>query len=139
MDGQNFENNQSVENQGSSQPQYSSYQDNTSTYSYQTATVVEDASGANKANGLQIAGLVLGIISIVICCCYGVPSIILGIIGMICAIMGNKENKHSVGTAGLVCSIIGLILGIIMLVLYVAVVGAAGGMQALLNDYNYYY
>lgn len=101
MDGQNFQNGQN-----------NSYQDNTANVPYQYPPN-SSGNGSGKANGMQIASLILGIASICLsCCCYGVPSIILGIIGTICAVMGNKENKHGVGTAGLVCSIIGIVASI---------------------------
>ena len=122
MDDQNNQNN--VTNQ------YSNYQDNTN-MTFQQPPVDPDNGG--KANGLQIASLVLGIISILLCCCYGAPSMIMGIIGLVCGIKGNKENKHGVGTAGIVCSIIGLIFGVISLIYYI-VVGAA-----LLSDPDYLY
>lgn len=113
MDGQN--------NQNNSTGQYSNYQDNTN-MTFQQPPVTPDNDG--KANGLQIASLVLGIISILLCCCYGAPSVIMGIIGLVCGIKGNKENKNGVGTAGIVCSIIGLIFGVISLIYYI-IVGAA--------------
>ena len=127
MDGQNFQNGQ---NNG--------YQDNTANVPYQS-TSYSEGNGSGKASGTQIASLVLGIISICLVCCYGLPSVILGIIGLVCAIKGNKENKHGVGTAGLVCSIIGLIAGICALIYYIAVVGllVSGGLDAYINDLYY--
>lgn len=95
------------------------YQDNTNV---QYQAPVEDAP--NKANGLQIGGLVCGILAICFSCCYGVPGVLLGIAGLICSIVGNKKGKTGVGTAGIICSVIGLILGVIMLIYYV-VVGVA--------------
>ncbi|MGN0168162.1 MAG: hypothetical protein ACI4AB_08980 [Acetatifactor sp.] len=100
MDGQNFNN----------------YQDNTANVPYQAP--VED-EGPKKANGLQIASLVLGICAIVFGCCWAGLGIILGIIGIVLAVMGNKNGKHGIGTAGLVCSIVGLVIGIIGVVLSV--------------------
>lgn len=90
------------------------YQDNTANIPYQ-APVEEE--GPRKANGLQIASLVLGICAIVLGCCWAYLGIILGIIGIVLAVMGNKNGKHGIGTAGLVCSIVGLVLGIIGVVL----------------------
>ena len=107
MDG-NFENN---------------YQDNTNV-TYQAPVQTEP----HKANGLQIAGLVCGILAICFSCCYGIPGILLGVAGLICGIKGNKKGKNGVGTAGVVCSIIGLILGVIMLVYYIVVLGAVFAM-----------
>lgn len=125
MDGNNFDNN---------------YQDNTANIPYQAS--VEEAT-PNKANGLQIAGLVCGILAICLSCCYGVPGILLGIAGLICGIKGNKKGKTGVGTAGIVCSVIGLVLGVIMLIYYVVILGTMfsilGTMDAdaLVELYNY--
>lgn len=92
------------------------------------------------SNGLQIAGLVCGILGICFSCCCGVPGIILGIVGIICAVNGNKENKNGMGTAGLVCSIISLILGILMMIYFGVVYMAT--FEELMNSgfgYDYYY
>lgn len=97
--------------------QYNNYQDYTSNVSYQPQNFEPEKS----TNGLQIAGLVCGILAICSCCCYGVPAVILGIAGIICASMGNKNGKSGVGTGGFVCSIIGLILGIVATIYYVMV------------------
>ena len=126
MDGQNFNNGQ---NTGT--PQYNNYQDNTA---YQPLPAAPDNGG--KASGTQIASLVMGIISIVLCCCYGAPSVIMGIIGLVCGIKGNKENKNGIGTAGIVCSIIGLLLGLISLIYYI-IVGAA--LVNVGSDPSYWY
>lgn len=118
MDGQNFNNEQGG---ATETPQNPNYQDNTA---YQQVVSVPDNGAQDKANGMQVASLVLGILSILFSCCYGVPGIIMSVIGIVCAVKGNKEKKNGVGTGGLVCSIIGLILSVIMLI-YVIVVGAA--------------
>lgn len=71
------------------------------------------------------ASLVLGIFSIVTCFCYGLPGIILGVIGLI---LGNKAIKldnedpdlyEGVGNAkaGKIISIIGLVLSVIVVAL----------------------
>lgn len=96
--------------------QYNNYQDYTGGMSYQQPV---DYGQEKQTNGLQIAGLVCGILAICSCCCYGVPAVILGIAGIICASMGNKTGKSGVGTGGFICSIIGLILGVISTVYYV--------------------
>ena len=100
---------------GSSAGQYSNYQDYTSKVPYQNT---DDYGAGSGANGLQIAGMVCGILAICSCCCYGVPAVVLGIAGIICAAMGNKSSKNGVGTAGMVCSVIGLILGVLASVYY---------------------
>ena len=84
------------------------------------------------------ASLVLGIISIVLCWCYAIPGIVLGIIGLI---MGNKavalyrqspgvysEASYKNANAGKICSLIGLILSglyIIMIIVFWSTIMAA--------------
>jgi hypothetical protein len=91
--------------------------------------------------------LVLGILSIVFCFCYGLIGIILGIIGLVMANKALKiyssspetytESSHKNVKAGRICSIIGLCLSslyIVVIIIYVAVLGAAIGgglMQGL--------
>ncbi len=119
MDGNNFDNNgqnnMGAGTNGNPNGQYSNYQDNTANIPYQVT--VENVP-SDKANGLQIAGLVCGILAICTSCCYGIPGIILGIVGLVCSILGNRDNKNGLGIAALVCSIIGLILGVVMLIYY---------------------
>lgn len=82
------------------------------------------------------AVLILGILSIVTCCCYGVIGLILGIIALVLA----KKDKglynanpvaYTDGSlknlnAGRICAIIGLVLNIIYLLLYVALIAIFG-------------
>lgn len=127
--------NQNQYDQGTQTSQYSSnYQDNTANIPYQPSA---PDRGAEGTNGLQIAGLVCGILSIRACCCYGIPSIILGVAGLICSIIGNNQSKSGVGVAGLVCSIVGLILGAISSVFYIWAfyyVGTSGDYQDLYRE-----
>lgn len=97
-----------------------------------------NTSGNQPANlPNATASLVLGIISIVGAFCYGVVGVICGIIGLV---MANKDRKayqatpelysassFSTSNAGRVCSIIGLILGslfVIIMIIYFIVFGA---------------
>lgn len=76
-----------------------------------------------KTNGMQIASLVLGILGIPACCCYGVPGVLFGVIGLILAILGNRKiGGRGVGVAGLVCSIIAIILGILATIYYAYII-----------------
>jgi len=86
------------------------------------------------------AALVLGIISIAMCWCYGIVGIVLGIIGLV---MGNKavslyrqspgvyaEASYKNANAGKICSIIGLVLGvltIVFVIIYIVILGATFG------------
>ena len=127
MGGQNMGNGQ--DNQTN---QFSHYQDNTANIPHQQ---YEEPADPDKANGLQIVGLVCGIAGIVLGCCVGYLGIILGIIGLICAIMGNKQGKTGVGTGGLVCSIIALVFGIISVI--IGLIFGAALLAELQNSYYY--
>lgn len=116
MDEQNYGNDQ---NGGSSTGSQSGnyYQDYTS--NAQQYQPPQQNDGPRGANGMQIASLVLGIIGIPGCCCYGVVGLLAGIIGLILALVGNKRNKGSgIGIGGLVCSIIAIVLGILMTIYF---------------------
>lgn len=92
-----------------------------------------DEGRSNGTNGLQIAGMVCGILAICLSCCYGILGVCLGIAGLICAILGNREGSNGVGIAGIVCSVIGIILGIIVLLFIIwAIIGLQRGMYDLL-------
>jgi hypothetical protein len=77
------------------------------------------------------AALVLGIISIVFsCCCIGIIGVIFGIIGLLLSIQATKlytGNPHNYtassyknANAGKICSIIGLVIGLIMFIALIA-------------------
>ncbi|MCM1189110.1 MAG: hypothetical protein NC541_07405 [bacterium] len=94
--------------------QQNNYQDYTSNASYQPPV----NNAPSGANGCQVAGLVLGIIGIPACCCYGL-GLILGVIGLILALVGNRKNRGSgIGIAGLICSIIATVFGVIMAIYF---------------------
>ncbi len=124
-----------------SNDQYNNYQDNTANNMYYQAP--PDNGAENKANGKQIAGLVFGILAICCSCCYGVPGIIFGIVGLILSILGNKESKHGVGIAGLVCSIIGLLCGVVLTIYFAAIFAVVfemletGEFENLMDYYRY--
>jgi hypothetical protein len=72
-------------------------------------------------NAFGIAALVLGIVSIVVCCCYagfwaGIPAIILGYLGMKKADQGLATNKP-LALAGLITGAVGLLLVIVLTIL----------------------
>lgn len=128
MDEQNYENGQFNQNEfqstGNAQQNGSNnYQDYTN-MQYQ-APYDYDSGRSDKANGMQIASLVLGILGIPACCCYGIPGVIFGIIGLVLAIIGNKKsNSKGIGIAGLVCSIIAIVFGALASVYYIYVLQA---------------
>lgn len=117
MDGQNFQNEQNT-NVESTQQNY--YQDNTTT---QVPPVVETAP-EKKTDTLAIVSLVMGILSIVLSCCNTYVGIILAIVGIVLSVISQKNNgKSGMAIAGLVCSIIAIVLSVILIIL--AAVGLA--------------
>ena len=83
---------------------------------------------------MGVASLVLGIISLV-CALFlsgmGWLGAIVGVIGIVLGALGRKDpEKKGIATAGLVCSIIGFILSII---LYVACIGCLAGMSSSIS------
>ena len=91
-----------------------------------------DKGGYNMA----VASLVLGIISIVIglfVSGYGWLGAIVALVGIILGASARKkqDDKVKIATAGLVCSIIGLVLCVIF---YIACVACIGSLAATLPD-----
>ena len=86
--------------------------------------------------------LVLGILSIVTCCCYGIVGLILSIVALVlskkdrAAYAANitlyTESSYKNLNAGRVCAIIGLILNILLILISIAFVAIFG--WAALND-----
>ena len=80
------------------------------------------------------AVLILGIFSILTCCCYGIFSIILGIVGLVLANKDAKlydqnptlyENYNNL-KIGKVLNIIGLVIGALFLIAVIAVIVSLG-------------
>lgn len=89
--------------------------------------------------------LVLGILSIVFCWCYGLVGVILGVVALILAHTGNKayitspssfsESSYKNLKAGKICAIIGLsISGLIFILMVIAVLSEIANE---LNIFNY--
>lgn len=82
---------------------------------------------------MAIAALVLGICSIVFDFIIQWVGVILGIVAIILGIMARKANPtDGKATAGLVCGIIGTILGLITFIACVACVSALGAAGSLM-------
>lgn len=85
----------------------------------------------NDSKGMAIASMILGIVSIVLCCIWYI-SLIAGIVGIVLGIMHNRKNEKSgMATAGIICSVIGIILTIAILILAAIGIAAMGGISAL--------
>ena len=146
MDGQNFENENNVtvdttatevsstaepaqETPAAEQPA-NNYQDYTTNVQPQVAVTTPVQPENKDTNVLAIISLVLGILSIVLGCCTGWIGALFGIGGfelflillfggIICAVFANKQGKTGLAKGGLICSIVGIVLGILITVLAV--------------------
>ncbi len=96
----------------------------------------------NSGKGLAIGGLVCGIIGIVT---FWVPilPVVMGIIAIILGSMGKKRlpaDQAGLATAGFVCGIIALIIGIIFLIIWIVMFAMVGMMVSTgLNYYDWMY
>lgn len=78
---------------------------------------------------MAIAALVLGICSIVFDFFIWWLGLILGVVGVILGAAAKKQTpENGMATAGLVCSIIGVALGLVTLVACAACIGSLGAI-----------
>jgi hypothetical protein len=92
--------------------------------------------GAPQTIPNSVGALVLGILSIVFCWCYGIIAIILGIIALVLANQGEKLYKANPQMyflasyknlkAGKICGIIGLSLGTVYIIALIIVFVVSG-------------
>lgn len=76
---------------------------------------------AEFSTGFGIASLVMGILSILTCCCCGL-GILMSILGIIFGCIQPKDEfgkKPGIAVAGIATSIIGILSGVLILVLFV--------------------
>lgn len=95
------------------------------------ATVLPPGTGfspsATKPNSMALAGMILGIVSVTIglCCCYGLPFSVAGIIVSILALNQIKTDPSNqpgrgMAVAGLCCSIASIIIAGLLMIFGVA-------------------
>lgn len=85
---------------------------------------IEQEVGAEH-NGKATAGLVLGILSIVLSF-IPILGIILGIVGIVLGVMGRKSEKKKLATIGIVLSVIGILISLAWFVLSFIVLAFMG-------------
>lgn len=89
-----------------------------------------------NSNNMATASLVMGILSVVLCCCGGF-GIILGAIGIVLAILSRgREPMETSAKVGIGLSVGGIVLSIIVLVMTFAVIGNDGLRSELYNRGN---
>jgi len=74
---------------------------------------MKEEGKSDKENSFGIAAVILGILSVLTFFTIIFP-IILGILGLIFALIQRKRNNNRWATAGIVLSIIGIILGVVL-------------------------
>jgi hypothetical protein len=77
------------------------------------------AAAPSGTNGMAITGMICGIVSLpMLCCCYGLPFNILGVVFSLIALSQLKANPHQEGRgmaiAGLICAGISLLLIVVL-------------------------
>ena len=98
------------------------------------ATIFNDTQKQNLPNATAV--LVLGIVSIIGCCCYGLIGTICGIIALVLA---SKDSRRYAATpqlfttssynnlkAGRICAIIGTIISILYLIAIIIIIAVMG-------------
>jgi hypothetical protein len=91
------------------------------------------AAAGQRTSGFAITSLVLGIVSIPVCFCYGIPSIVCGGLGITFWYLTKQQLERnevggasqSMALAGLICGIIGASLGVLYIV-FIIVMFAIG-------------
>lgn len=88
---------------------------------------------------MGIASLVLGILSILLALFaagYQWAGILFGIVGIVLGVLGRKDSaQRGIATAGLACSITGIVLSIILFIACVACVACVAGTVSALPGY----
>lgn len=83
-------------------------------------------TSGQRTNPMALTGMIMGILSLVIvCCCYGLPFNLLGIVFSLIGLSQIKASPETEGgkglaLAGLICSIASIAAGIILIIVGVA-------------------
>lgn len=83
-------------------------------YTYDASS--EETAEGSSGKGLSIAGLILGIASI-LCCLCPCFNFILALVGLILSIVAKKKGSEGPSTGGLITSILGIVLSILVLII----------------------
>ena len=88
-----------------------------------------NVQNAPQSKGLAIAAMVIGIVSLVLSCCFPPVAIVTSVVSFIMSIvvLAKKMGGKGMAIAGLICSI----LGIVVCILYFAGIAALAGLGAM--------
>ena len=103
------------------------YDSQTGNYTYGTPNQGYQYGGENpynpdsqKGNGVAIASLICGIFGLITCCCNPIINLPLSIAALVCGILGIKSQNKGMAIAGIVLGSVGILLGIIVAVGFIA-------------------
>lgn len=128
---------QSTENSAGYSPMggTQSTQQNTSYNSYTpyAYSVPAPRVGDSSKNGLAITGFIAALLSL-ICCVFSMFwfPIIFALLGLIFGILGLKSTHRGLSIAAIIIASIGLVMGLLFLVAFMA----GGGYEAFLEEFN---
>lgn len=95
-------------------------------FDYKKYAEVERKATDSRTNA--IAGLILGILSLITAWFSGITGLALGIAGIVFSVMGRKERGgEDMAIAGLICSVIGIVVAVVSMMLVIFVVGSVFG------------
>ncbi len=99
------------------------------------APLASSASALPRTNPMAIAGLIMGILTVTICCCYGLPFNLLGIIFSSMALSQiNKQPEMEKGKGMAIAGLALSIAGTIVLILLQAVFGSAFNFDEIMRQ-----
>ena len=101
---------------------------------YQTTQYTAPAEEqANDKKGFSIASLVLGICSLLPCCCV---NFITAILAVIFGIIGIKSSNKTLSVVGIILAAAAFVIYLTIIIVYIAIVGASSG--AIFDEFMYY-
>ena len=104
-------------------------------YSYEAPVYETTAKEPKKLIGLSIASMILGILSIV-CCSFWYISGLFALVGLVLGVisMVKKCSGKGMAIAGIICSVLGMLISIVMIIIVIA--GVVGSSAS--SSYYYY-
>ena len=92
---------------------------------------------SKPGSGLAAASLVLGILSIAVCCACCI-SMVMAIVGLILGIVAKRKGNGGMSTAGIILNIFGLLLAIVMMCFAIMLINDPEWMNEFFGDFYYY-
>ena len=97
-----------------------------------------DMPEQKKGRGMAIASMVLGIVSIILCCCGNFVTVTLALIGLILGIVSQAQKSNGIAIAGIITSAFGLVFGIIgVALMFAGINGDWGDWSDIIVDPNF--